>query len=102
MTTGTLKCILCITKNGFVDLLKAELSQGVRTKTKWSIKRIQMHGLSGDRFLRRFAGILKRRWSRQPAEAEEKPEAEEEKVVGSNSHAAEEAPGKEGTGAVDK
>lgn len=90
-------------KKGFVDLLKAEIRQGVRNKIKCSGRRIQMHGLLGDRFLRRFAGFLKRRRSHHPAEAEEKkPEAEKENIVGPDSHATEKSLEKEGMDSLDQ
>jgi len=55
-----------------------------------------MHGLQGDRFLKRFAGNLKHRQKHPPSKAkEQKPETVEEMVAGSDSHAAKEDKGKE-------
>lgn len=54
-----------------------------------------MHGLIGDRFLRRFAGSLKHRQKHPAAKTAEEKETEEEKIRGSDSHEPKGACGKE-------
>jgi hypothetical protein len=103
MTACTLVGILGVVANEVLVYPRVEMTRAERRTQEWHRGQASMHGLIGDRFLKRFVGgILRRRKFTPTSEMESEGDDGEEMMSRSDEPENEQMPGKEELGNIEK